>query len=137
MGGHLSVVMTYNASWILVGLGGSLGAAARYLVGRWAELRYSFFRFPIGTLLVNVTGSFLLGLITRSAGLLLPHYALMLSLFLGVGFCGAYTTFSTFSYETITLIRQHRRTTAVIYVAASLLIGFAASGLGLYGLPHM
>lgn len=120
--------------WLLVGIGGSLGAVCRFLVGRWTVARYPS-SFPLGTFAVNVTGALLLGLVTRLAGLLLPHTATAASLFLGTGFCGAYTTFSTFSYETVSFIRQHRAPTAALYVAATLIVGFAAAGLGLYGLP--
>ncbi|QSO46144.1 fluoride efflux transporter CrcB [Alicyclobacillus mengziensis] len=118
---------------LFVGIGGSIGAVCRFLVGRWVTARYPS-SFPLGTFAVNVTGALVLGLVTRLAGLLLPHMATAVSLFLGIGFCGAYTTFSTFSYETVTLIRQHRVTTAALYVGMTFIVGFAAAGFGLYGL---
>lgn len=121
-------------SWLLVGVGGSIGAVLRYLVGKWAETR-NHSAFPIATFTVNTTGSFILGLVTRLAGILYPHWSVPITLFLGTGFCGAYTTFSTFSYEAITLVRHHRRAQAVLYVLGSLSVGLASGALGLYGLP--
>lgn len=115
--------------WI-IGLGGSLGAAARYLIGKWSLQTQCRTRFPIGTWMINITGSFLLGLITQL------YVATVISesfwLFAGVGFCGAYTTFSTFGYETIMLIQENKWRTAVLYVAASLTIGVLAAVIGFY-----
>lgn len=83
---------------LLVGIGGFFGAASRYLVSKYAS--QTFNTFPAGTLIVNVTGSFILGFIMYSAlnsRLISPEFRLLVA----VGFVGAYTTMSTFAYETI------------------------------------
>jgi CrcB protein len=89
------------ANVVLVAIGGGLGAAARYLAGLWIAARLGA-GFPWGTFFVNVTGSFLIGivlvLVDRGA---LPAEARLL---LAVGFLGGYTTFSTFSYDTLQLL---------------------------------
>ena len=90
----------------LVMLGGALGTYARYWLSRWFNSQTWAEDFPYGTLVINVSGSFILGL---AAALIverqLPGYQEW-SLFLGIGFCGGYTTFSTFCLETFTLIRN-------------------------------
>ena len=85
---------------LLVGLGGFFGAISRYLVSKYASQAFS--AFPVGTLIVNVTGSFILGFVMYSAlssRLISPEIRLLVA----VGFVGAYTTMSTFAYETIRL----------------------------------
>lgn len=121
-------------SFLLVGAGGVVGALLRYQLSRWVSGRW-FVSFPIATLVINITGAFLLGLFTRSLSLWLPEYHNALMLILGVGLCGAYTTFSTFSYELIILMREHRYTAAAVYLTATFLLGLAAAGVGLYGIP--
>lgn len=120
--------------FLLVGAGGVVGALLRYQVSRWVSERLVV-AFPLATLFINVSGSFLLGWLTRSLGLWIPHAGGALMLLLGTGLCGAYTTFSTFGYEFVILIREQRRTAAAVYVIGSLLFGYAAAGLGLYGWP--
>lgn len=95
----------------LVGLGGAIGAVARYSVAKLITED----QFPIATLLVNVVGSFILGLV------LFFGADEPLVLFIGVGICGAFTTFSTFSFETVRMLElgQHRR--AIIYSGSSLI----------------
>lgn len=112
---------------MVVGLGGFLGANARYLIGGWVQERYGA-SFPYGTLLVNVTGCFILGLFARLA-LELP-WREEWRLFVAIGFLGAYTTFSTFGYETLQLIAEGRRYhLAALNILASVFIGlFAAYG---------
>jgi len=107
-----------------VGIGGLLGANARYLVGLWAAERWGT-GFPWGTLAINATGSFVLGfyltLVTeRFTGRSTTR------LFVATGFLGAYTTFSTFSYETVRMIQQGAVVPALTYVAASLVVGLVA-----------
>ena len=107
-----------------ISCGAVLGANARYFVGFWAAARWPG-AFPWGTLLINVTGSLVIGfyltLVTeRFAGRATTR------LFVATGFLGAYTTFSTFSYETVTLVRQGLVAAAIGYVAASLVLGLAA-----------
>jgi CrcB protein len=111
-----------------VGIAGSFGAIARYLVDAAVSERLRG-EFPWGTFVINVTGSFLLGVLS---GLVL--YQAMDDLprvVIGTGFCGAYTTFSTFSYETVQLAERGERTPAALYVVASVVVGLCAAGAGL------
>ncbi|WP_318503523.1 fluoride efflux transporter CrcB [Bacillus sp. T3] len=113
----------------LIGFGGSLGAATRYLLGGYINNKNSKWSpFPLGTWIINITGSFILGLLAH----LYQNYSIneALWLFAGVGFCGAYTTFSTFGYETITLIHNQKIKLAVFYVAVSVIIGIMSAWLG-------
>lgn len=88
----------------LVGAGGMLGAISRYLLGGWIS-DFTHGRFPYGTLAINVSGSFVLGFFLALA-LETMAWGPEPRLFLAVGFLGAYTTFSTFSYETVALMRE-------------------------------
>lgn len=109
-------------NWLLVIAGGMLGAPLRYLTDRVLQARHDT-AFPWGTLAVNVVGCLILGLLTGavSAGAAGSH----LQLFLGTGLCGALTTYSTFSYETLRLTE----TGAGFYAAANVLVSVTA-GLG-------
>ena len=86
--------------------------------------------FPVGTLLINVTGSFLLGFAVIVIREGLPPEYQDLNLLLGVGFCGGYTTFSTFELDTFLLIRDGSWVLALTYVLASILAGFVGVLLG-------
>jgi CrcB protein len=108
-----------------VALGAALGAPARYLTDRAVQGRHDSV-FPWGTLTVNLVGSFVLGLLTA----LSTHLSPAVSAALGTGFCGALTTYSTFSYEVLRLLEDRARFYACANVAASLLGGFGAVGLG-------
>lgn len=107
-----------------VAVGSALGGVARYLLGGWVQ-RLAGGVFPWGTLLVNLSGSFLLGLIARYA---IESAALSAEVrtFLTLGFCGGYTTFSTFSWETARLLEDGDWRRATVYVAAS--VGLALAG---------
>jgi fluoride exporter len=107
---------------LLVALGGALGAPVRYLVDRAVQARHDSV-FPWGTFAVNVAGSLVLGLV---AGLSGTAYSL-----LGVGFCGALTTYSTLSYETLRLLEDGSRFYALTNVVATVLAGLGAMSLGL------
>jgi CrcB protein len=113
---------------LIVGAGGFIGAVARYAVGVWCE---GFWRrpFPLGTFLVNVTGCFILGLFLTLAAERLPIDA-RLRLFVATGFVGAYTTFSTFEYETQRLSSTGALGWAIVNVLTSVLAGYAAVQLG-------
>jgi len=115
-----------NLFW--VGLGGVLGANARYLLGGWIAAWLGP-GFPYGTLVINVSGSMILGILygVLEARTLSP----VLRLVVGIGFLGAYTTFSTFTYESIRLIEDGSLLRAFVYVAGSVLTGLAAAFLGL------
>jgi CrcB protein len=114
-----------------VGLGGFLGANARYWLGVWFEGR-SRGPFPWATFAINVSGSFLLGLfmvLALERGVL-PR-APVLRLLFAVGFLGAYTTFSTFTYETLVLAETGSPGRAFANVAGSVAAGLLAAWLGL------
>jgi CrcB protein len=112
-----------------IAIGSALGGVSRYLVGGVVQ-RATGAGFPTGTLLVNVTGSFLLGLFLRY-GLETPTLTPELRAFLTIGFCGGYTTFSTFSYEAVALLEDGQWSRAAFYMGASLLLSLAATLLGL------
>jgi CrcB protein len=115
---------------VLVGIAiaGAVGAPVRYLVDRICAERVAG-RFPLGTLVVNVTGSFVLGVI---AGLALYHgFPSTPRSVLGTGFCGAYTTFSTFTYETVALVEERAYAIAIRNVALGAIVPAAAAGVGL------
>jgi len=110
-------------NYFLVGLGAAFGGTLRYWV---SNLTFKFFteNFPYGTLVVNVLGSFALGLLMfyfNDKELLNPQ----LRLFLTVGFCGGFTTFSTFSYETIVLLRETQYVLGFLNIALNLLLCLA------------
>lgn len=113
---------------VLVGAGAFVGAVARYLVSLWAAERFGA-AFPVGTLLVNASGSLLLAflIVLTSDRLGLGPEARLL---LGTGFCGGYTTFSTFAVETLTLAEGGRLLPAVANVLASVALCLVGAGLG-------
>lgn len=108
---------------LAVGLGGFVGSVARYLMGM-IPLRESGV-FPANTLLINVIGAFLIGLIAAAA-LRDPSLDPRLVLFLKVGICGGFTTFSTFSLETLNLLQDGAYWLAALYVLLSVLLCVAA-----------
>ncbi|MET9392843.1 CrcB family protein [Streptomyces sp. NPDC006624] len=108
-------------NWLLVIGGAMVGAPLRYLTDRAVQARHDSV-FPWGTLAVNVTGCLLLGLLTGAAA----H----LQLLLGTGLCGALTTYSTFSYETLRLAETGARLHAAANVAASVTAGVTAAFAG-------
>ena len=113
---------------LLVGLGGFIGANARYLLGGWVQSKLGV-GFPYGTFIINVSGSFVLGLFATLA--LRFGWADQWRVFFAIGFVGAYTTFSTFEYESIQLVAQGGRyTIAVINLAGSVVVGLFAAYLG-------
>jgi len=119
----------------LVGLGGCIGSILRYLVSGWVQRWADTPLFPYGTLSVNVVGCLTIGLLgglADNAGLL----GSSTRLFLLVGVLGGFTTFSTFGYETMALLRDRAMFAAFLYVALHLLLGFGAVALG-YGLSTL
>jgi CrcB protein len=113
---------------LLVGAGGAAGANARYLLGREISGQWPT-TFPWGTLLVNVSGCLALGVLI--GWLVARGDRPVARLLIATGFLGAYTTFSTFAYETVRLLEDGRLASAIAYVAASLVfcLGAAAGGI--------
>ncbi|MER7419753.1 fluoride efflux transporter CrcB [Micromonospora peucetia] len=109
---------------LLIAVGAAIGAPLRYLTDR-AVQAWLGSAFPWGTLTVNVVGSLLLGLLV---GLPVGPAAGAL---LGTGLCGALTTYSTFGYETLRLVRRGRRFLALANVLAGVVASLAAAGVGL------
>ena len=116
------------ARCLVVGAGGFLGAIARYAVGVWIE---TFWRrdFPLATFFVNVSGCFILGFFLAIATERM-NISPMMRLLVATGFVGAYTTFSTFEYETQRLTTTGAFGWALVNVLASVAIGFLAVRLG-------
>jgi CrcB protein len=110
---------------LLVFLGGTIGAPARYLLDRAVQRRHESV-FPWGTLAVNLTGCLVLGLLTGAAQSLPKD----LVVFAGTGVCGAFTTFSTFSFETTRLLEEGSLLEAGLNAFVSLLFGVAAAAAG-------
>ncbi len=118
--------MTLNL-FLMVGAGGLVGAPCRYLLDRAINGRIES-DLPWGTFVINVSGSCLLGLLT---GLALSHHLSPTGkALLGTGFCGAYTTFSTFTFETMRLLEDCRVLEAAGNVAASVVVGLAGAAAG-------
>ncbi len=116
--------------FILISTGAVLGANLRYWVGDWAAQKWGA-AFPYGTLLINATGSLLLGfLMTLIAERLVvdPRWRL----FFAVGFLGAYTTFSTYMFESFSLIDQGRWLAGLMNLLGSAALGIVAVGAGIY-----
>lgn len=111
-----------------VAIGSAVGGASRFALTAFFQQRVST-AFPIGTLIVNVTGSLLLGFLLRYA-LGSPSVSTEARALLTTGFCGGYTTFSTFSYETLTLIEDGDYRRAGLYMALSLALTLAGTFLG-------
>ncbi len=115
--------------YLWVGLGGFLGANARYALGRWLVDRLGA-SFPYHTFIINVTGSFAIGLVlTLLTERLIADPAWRLLLV--VGFLGGYTTFSSYTYEGLALLAAGDWPRALGYVAGSNVLGLAAAYLGL------
>jgi CrcB protein len=114
-------------NWLLVIAGAVVGAPLRYLTDRAVQARHDSV-FPWGTFAVNVVGCAILGLLTGAAmeGAASPHVQLLL----GTGLCGALTTYSTFSYETLRLAEDGARFYAVVNVVGTLAAGLGAAFTG-------
>lgn len=113
---------------LIIGIGGFLGAIVRYGVALWIGQRWGR-NFPLGTFVINITGSFLIGLLMSlftERFMVNPQWRLLLV----VGFLGAYTTFSTFEYETGALLKDGEWLYASLNVVLSVVVGFIALKLG-------
>ena len=125
-------------NYVYVAVGSAFGGLARFVVGSWAQRRLDDWAprvgpipFPIGTLIVNVTGSFLLGIILVVVSRQGP-YANATRLLLAVGLCGGYTTFSTFSADSLGLIENGGSALAALNVAASVGLAISAAFAGAF-----
>jgi CrcB protein len=128
-GGAPNVSEVRGVAYLLIGIGGFLGANARYLVAGWIAERLGA-SFPYGTLVINVSGSFILGFFSVFISDRLsvhPNWRL----FFAVGFLGAYTTFSTFSFESFALIQERSYVLAVANMLGSVFLGLMAVVAGI------
>lgn len=115
--------------YVAISVGGAVGANARHLVASWAATQWGT-QFPVGTLLINVSGSCVLGVyLTLAIERFTGHPALRL--LVATGFLGAYTTFSTFSVETLQLLESGQALTGIGYMAASVVISLMATAIGM------
>jgi fluoride exporter len=116
--------------YLLVGLGGFIGANARFVVARLVGTLFET-RFPLGTFVINISGSFLLGVLGAVVTQKVMPSSESMRLALGVGFLGAYTTFSTFEFETHALLEDGSWLTATTNIFASLFVGLVAVRAGI------
>jgi len=108
----------------MVGIGGGLGSILRFWLGSYIGTRMGT-RFPYGTFVINITGSFLIGVVfafLTARTQWSPNWRYLIP----IGFIGGYTTFSSFEYETLQTIRDGQIGLGLLYVAASVAVGFAA-----------
>ncbi|MFF7882695.1 fluoride efflux transporter FluC [Streptomyces sp. NPDC020794] len=118
---------------LAVGAAAAVGAVARYVLDQYVQYQYVQYRhpglFPRGTWLISITGSYVLGIVMGlGARHGLPEQAVHID---GVGFCGAYTTFSTFSYELVHLREKGQVRRSLLYGTSSLVVGLSAAAAGL------
>jgi CrcB protein len=130
---NLRDILTSKA--MIAACGGALGTYARYRLDLWlSEASWRshaswLSSFPVGTFVINVSGAFVLGLVGTVFIARLPEHQAWF-LFLGTGFCGGYTTFSTFEWETLKLLRDGSWVLAAVNVLGSVVIGFIGVVLG-------
>ncbi len=112
---------------LLVGAGGFIGSIARYLLSDAVQSKL-LTSFPFGTMTVNVLGCFVIGIIyaLSETANLAPEYRILIA----TGFCGGFTTFSSFSFETLTLLQDNQYLYAMLYAGLSLVLGLMAAFLG-------
>ena len=108
---------------LLVGIGGVFGSLARFSLGKFISKGYNS-TFPIGTIIINITGAILLGILSSIEA------SRNLYLFFGDGFLGAYTTFSTFMYEGFNLFQENAKLNAFIYILMSVILGVLGYNIG-------
>lgn len=123
------ILAAFMKNLLLIAVGGGIGSMARYLGQKWIAQLYVQ-PFPLGTLMVNITGCFLIGLfyaLSEKGNLLTPEWRLLLT----TGFCGGFTTFSTFAYENVSLIKSGDLMYVLLYILLSVTIGIIAVYVGI------
>ncbi|MCQ2959899.1 MAG: fluoride efflux transporter CrcB [Bacteroidales bacterium] len=114
----------------MIGLGSCCGGVLRWLLSQYFQ-RFSFYNYPMGTFVVNILGCFFIGLFYA----LFEKYNIgnqSIRLFLTVGFCGSFTTFSTFINENVGLFQNDNYIVSLVYLSSSILVGIAALLFGMY-----
>jgi fluoride exporter len=113
--------------YLVVGIGGFLGAVARYAVAAYIGSRFGV-RFPYGTFVINMSGCFFIGLVVvlLARTTASPYWRYLIP----IGFIGAFTTFSTFEYETLRAVQDGQAITGLLNVALSVIVGFIAVWAG-------
>lgn len=114
---------------LIVGLGGGTGSILRYIVQKFFQPHVTT-GFPIGTILVNLIGCFLIGVLWNLVGRSL-QWNEELKLLLMTGFCGGFTTFSAFTLEGVGLLKENKTTLFIIYITASVVGGLLATLIGI------
>ncbi|HKJ32603.1 MAG TPA: fluoride efflux transporter CrcB [Balneolales bacterium] len=112
---------------ILVGIGGFFGSVGRYLLGQLVQSQI-LSSFPLGTMTVNIIGCFIIGIIYALAtrGVASPEIRVLIA----TGFCGGFTTFSSFAYENMTLLQDGQFFYATLYAGVSFFVGLIAAYVG-------
>jgi CrcB protein len=114
---------------ILIGLGGGIGSVCRYLSQQYVQNNYPA-SIPLGTLLVNITGCFIIGIVyalSEKGNLISPE----VRVFLATGFCGGFTTYSSFAYENVSMVLEGEFYYTALYLLISVFIGFGAVHAGI------
>ena len=121
--------------FLIVFAGSGIGGVARYSMQSWIFKLYPF-TFPIGTFVVNMIGCLLIGIfyaLSEKGNLLTPEWRMALT----TGFCGGFTTFSTFAYENVFLLKAGSYSVLFLYIIASLLLGIAGVFAGIYSVKWL
>lgn len=108
-------------NYLFIGIGGIFGALARYAIGKWITQRWQS-SFPLGTFFINLSGAFALGILVTFFAKFFPAYS-NLKVMTTTGFLGAFTTFSTFTYESLRLIEDGQYYQAFKYIVLSTIFG--------------
>src|SRR5579875_3092434 len=118
------------SKYLVVMLGGSIGAVSRFIVATLVTRFYSTV-FPLGTFVINITGSFLIGFL-MTMFLNRPGIPINWRLFLVTGILGGYTTFSSFEWEALVALRGGAAALGFLYIASSVVLGLAGAWIGLF-----